>query len=465
MYGLLGTLSREAEHTEFKEPTLAEDIMAEAAYDEAAVIAHESEVSAMQMLQGSAIADHLEDQAAYGEVLLADAGSINKSTVALARESMTLAVVALGGVVSEEYLVSNEAMEASPAQAMEVTNEGVKDVAKKIYAGIKMLFAKIALQIKKLVAKLVVALNGTGKKAEKLLAKFKENKAAKPTKAKFEPEEAEKIIRSTMSVSASSEFDDDSFDTNFKAVVKWSEGFDTDIDAIEAAMKDNAELSVIDAVQGVSPKSIKMAVVKDILKAKGNKSAAKESLASLGKGLGFVAADVTKEQYSDLNVDSGEFAVFLPLFVKGNSVHGALFHTKEAVDVEKLDLGGIANLVSYKNSSYTYMTDAEVTEKSKNSEVMDRGEILATLTDMKTASKDLKKFSDSRLKELDTAMKDINKAASAAPGLAILNRLRTTEHNKIRMFIAGNYISSIFAEAQVTRSRLHLAVAHIDMYK
>jgi uncharacterized protein YbjQ (UPF0145 family) len=101
---------------------------------------------------------------------------------------------------------------------------------------------------------------------------------------------------------------------------------------------------------------------------------------------------------------------------------------------------------------------------AKNTKVLDRADIESGLTDLKTASKDLKAFSDARMKDIDEAMKDIANVAKDDSGNAVINRLRGTEFNRTRMFIAGNYLASIFAVASNAKGELVEYVTHIKQY-
>jgi len=487
-FGLLGTLARESEHTDLgDELTQVEDIAGEAAFDDASEIAREAEMDAAKMIQGLAVADRLEEQADYGEALVAS-GSVDKSAVALARESMCLAITALGGnPTKSDYVVSRESMDDSPVQAMAVTVEGIKSTTKNIYEGIKMLFKKIVNQIKKLVAKLIVAVNRTGKKAEKMLKSFKAEKNKTAKESKLEANISDKLRKSlagylAIGVDFAQSDVEYTLDktvgaenkcvANMKAIAELNDGVSEDVTALDAAMNTkpegdatgtDAESAAIGrAIDATDTKSVTGILMKVMLKGKKSTLTADEIYGALqSKNSGMVkGSDLSSLDPSLPSGVEGNNYVFTPLYAKHNTVHGLVHYVEKVEESDKADARAVMTAIKSATATVDGFSSDNLS-KSEGDKVMAVDKIDALLTSLKPASKKLKTFSDARLKEIDKLNKDIANVAKKKSGFSLLNRFANREYNHVRVFVA----SHIFAKARTDKALLRVAAEHIRMYE
>jgi len=455
--GGMGTISHE------------EDVLATNAFIEAGELAHEAESDYADMVQANVVGAKLDTQAAMVGTMLGKPESITSGTVAMARESMELALVALGGGVSD-YQVSTESMEAAPLQALEVTTEGIKDVAKKIYESIKMVFKKIALTMKKMTAKLVVAMDGTSNLAEKMLASFMK-KGAKLTPQEFDEKTALSIVTRGSAFEVIADTVSDSkyaiyrLTTNLEAVRDYCDLRASDYTALVAAItkltEDNADGDhVVTALKEGSFKSAQYVAASNAAKF------GKAATAFKGLGSGLSELKLSADQLAEVSLPEGATSpVFYPTFVKGSKIHGVVFYVPDVESIDTSNPRELLGSVTFSNASFTAVDEAGLVASAKALKVMTVSEIEKALTVLKPATKALQLFAAARLKDVDRAMKEIDKAAKASSGIAVLNRIAGTEFNKTRMFIAGNYISTIFALAAYYRNEMTTVALHIKQYK
>jgi len=451
-----------------EEMSTVDMVVSDEAYDDAVAIGQEAEVDAAAISQAMSVSDRVVAQEAMVAEMLAKPELITAGTVALARESMDLAMVALGAEsAGSDFRVSIESMESAPVEAMEVTHEGVKDVAKKIYEGIKMVFKKIVLQIKKLAVKLVIAMDGSSAKAASMLKAFEANKDFVPTAKELPEEVATKLIARVGGINVlNSAWGDKGILTaqgNLEAVRTFTESVTGDLETLhkvadaEADGSDAAKL--LAALKSGSFKSFKYQVAQAV--AKGDKA----GLAKIEVGGTAKALKLTNDQLAELNIPEGVVSgsvQFYPTFPKGNKLHGVVFYS---VDVgEDASAAAIVGAIKYSNGTVTALSESDIAKAAKSATVLARDVIVAKLRGFETASKDLKAYSDARMKDVDKAMKDIDTIAKKSDGLAVFNRLAGSELNMSRMFIAGNHISSVLAGASTTRAVLGGIAAHINMY-
>ncbi|MDQ6990596.1 MAG: hypothetical protein Q9M11_02540 [Mariprofundaceae bacterium] len=465
-YGILGQLSTESAGFETTAAlSAADEVLAEQAFAEAGEIATESESTYGNLVQAMAVAGKLEVQAELGESLLIKPETVSVGIAALAHESMVLAQTALGGTTNK-YNVSTEDMLASPVQALEVSVEGIKDTAKKIYEGIKMIFKKIALQIKKLAAKLVVALNGTGKKAEKMLKSFNADKTATATKGKMDEDKATKLLKLEGGKLALGAIAEAKLVENMAAISKANE--DVAADLIKLAAQVTSVVGEIDDTNDAKYREAFQATDFNSAKYKQIKNAVAEGTISGYDLTGGTLYPLTNPQKSDLGLDNSVIDAsikFYPLFWKGNKISGVVNYLETPDDADKNDPRAVVGLYMTKNVTFQGLSDEELTNKAKAYKIMPRASIVTKLAVSKGATKKLKSFSDARVKDIDKAMKAIDKVAKVRSGWAVFNRLANTELNRSRMFIAGNYVSSIFAMANNVRAELAISAANINMYE
>jgi len=408
----------------------------------------------------------------------------------LARESMCLAITALGGDPRQsEYVVSRESMEDSPVQAMAVTVEGIGSTSKKIYEGIKLLFKKIANQIKKMVAKLVVAMNRTGKKAEKMLKNFKNQKDKKPKSSSLEDDVRDKIIKRAGGIFAYA-----SVETNedaYAAYDRMADNIDKVIDDISGNTEDILKLDS-DSIRarittGDREKN-------DIAKAKlaealhidasgiSNKVGSAWANAALKlvtpetvkafEGAAKLRARVESEMKSSSGLSDAEYegAAMVPIYAKGPNLYfSVVYHTDATTErAAELTKDGDNDGAAIESARYTVKNisvDLFSDGSDKSAPVMTPDVITKGLTAMKSSSKKLKTFSDKRMKSMDKVMKVVNDAAKKSSGLTIINRLKDNNANKLRTVVASTFISSIFAMASCEKGLLYTYAQHIDVYE
>ena len=478
-YGIFGQLSTESEKLELGELSLHEDIMADQAFDEAQVLATESASDYMAMEQASAVADRLEAQSDVTAELLEHPEEVNAGTVAMARESMTLALTALGAK-DQDYVVSNESMVASPLHALQVTHEGIGKTTKSIYEGIKMLFKRISLTIKKLAAKLVVMLNRTGKKAEKMLKAFKADKTAHATKSKLEDSDATKIIDRTGGVRALKKPDDKFGDSavevykklavNMKMVKDVNSAYATGVSELKDAVikynNDSANTEKIENLSQITSSALgdmstnkvfdKLVSTNDL-----NINAFITEIESNAKSLTITGRiddlSLTDEYDGD--------PVFYPTYTKGNKIHGVVFYKKKVESGEDNTVLDILNSFKWTNASVSGILDDKLEVEKEKMTVKSREEINTDLTSLKPASTQLKTFADARQRDIETVVKEINKLAKDSGIKTIFKRYESKQATRTRMFVAGNYVASIFAMASTMRAELAAAAMHVSYYE
>lgn len=169
--------------TEEVAPTLTveEVISADMAEEEVQEVATEIASYARAIEDGATVAERLEAQIATESALLTNPEAIAASTVVLAHESMKVTAAILGAEV-QAMDISTEAIEKSPATALEVSIEEKESFLKKVAAKIKAIIAKMMVSIKKLGAKILISVSNLEKKAKALSAKVeKDYKSTKLT--------------------------------------------------------------------------------------------------------------------------------------------------------------------------------------------------------------------------------------------------------------------------------------------
>lgn len=468
--GILGTTSAQEHASGMGAISHEDDVLATDAFIEASELAHESESDYANMVQANVVGAKLDTQAAMADTMLGKPESITSGTVMMARESMELALVALGGGVSD-YQVSTESMESAPLQALEVTTEGIKDVSKKIYESIKMVFKKIALTMKKMAAKLVVAMDGTGKKAKAMAKSFAIDSRGQIA-GKFEEKTALRLVKRNAGFNLlAAEFGGadkvvGALTSNLDVVSAYTQQSIVDYATFTAKVK---ELTDANTSGNIILKAFKDGVYKTISFLTGKKAAE----AGTTKGAKFTGIDgsvtplkLTTDQLDETSVPDGATnVVFYPMFVKGAKIHGVVFFTPEVEDDVDTNSQVLFSLVEYTNTSITAYDDDALEAQGKSLQPMTVGDIEKKLNSLKDASKTVKSFSDARFKDIDRLTKEMDKSAKASSGLSILNSISGKQFNKTRMFVAGNYVSSIFATASHYRNELATVAAHIDQYE
>jgi len=468
--GILGSTSVQATADSVGTISHEDDVLATDAFIEAGELAHESESDYADMVQANVVGAKLDTQAALADTMLGKPESITSGAVMMARESMELALVALGGGVSD-YQVSTESMETAPLQALEVTTEGIKDVSKKIYESIKMVFKKISLTMKKLAAKLVVAMDGTSKKAKAMSKAFAINNSGQIA-GKFEEKTALQLVKRSAGFNLlAAEFGGadkvvGALTANLEVVSEYSKQSIVDYATFTTQVK---KLTSENASGNIIARAFKDGAYKTLAFLTGKKAAE----AGNTKGVNFTGIvggvtplKLTSDQLDESSVPDGATnAVFYPTFVKGAKIHGVIFFTPEVEDDVDTNPRVLFGLIEYTNTSITAYDDDALETQGKSLQPMTAGDIEKKLGSLKDASKTIKAFSDARFKNIDQLTKEMDKSAKAGTGLSILNSISGKQFNKTRMFVAGNYISSVFATAAHYRNELATVAAHIGQYE
>lgn len=463
MYGILG-MNTKSEASSSGELTIESMVLADEEFADAAELVHEHEVETAAMGQAIVMAERLEDQVILGTEAMANPELVTVATAAYARESMQLALAALGGARSD-YEVTTESIQSSPVSSLEVTTEGIKDTAKKIYEAVKNIFKKIGLTIKKLAAKLVVALDGVGKKAEKMLKNIKADSGATASETKLSSKDSSKIMNSLAAVTAlkmalSSKGEPNKvLADNMNAIAKFTDDVGSDITKFEEALagtnKDDKDSDrVTAALAATSFDSVKYQYIKSVSASGGQSGKAPELPGATN------IPDASADKLD--GVDAEGDIRFYPTYAKGKYIHGVVLYAEKIEDDDKDNVASMANKVKYANARWDIT--AEDNFPDEDLKVMSKGELETLLKDLKPASKKLKSFSDARMANIDKVMKQIDKVATKKSGLSMFNRLASSEFNKIRMVAAGNYVASIFAMAAVNKADLRKAAIHWSMY-
>jgi hypothetical protein len=181
LFDEIGTEEAVVETVELGVPTMGiEDILAaEAAEEDMEACAKEITDLEGAVESGYATMATVETQIGIEEALLAKPESIAASTVELSYEGMKITAAILGADV-DALNISTEAMEKSPATALEISVEEkknfVKDIIEKIQKALKIVWAKI----KEFAGKVMLVFSGLEKKAVALQSEIAQLKGEAP---------------------------------------------------------------------------------------------------------------------------------------------------------------------------------------------------------------------------------------------------------------------------------------------
>jgi len=476
-YGLFGTLTRESDKTMLGIGSSTEDdIIADSAYLEAVEITNETANDAVNIAQAIAISDHMDSQRTVIEDIQNN-GQTNVGVAVMTRESMDLAMVALGGSVSTTPMSD---IIAHPASYLETTTEDIGSTLKKVYETIKNVFKRLIMNIKKLAAKVVVFMNNTGKKAEKLHKAFKARKTAVAKESKIDDKD-KKYVEALSGIKS----------INTGLVLKNEESFTpgklkptleilsanvtTLVEEELLAEKDNATLmekfeeykkknstipddsamnSALRLVDGL--KSYRYLTAQNVSRNKKWPSYL-ESSKLVGTSKFFNSKSI--EHVDDLPDDAiPETLTFAPTYVKKGVVHGLWIYAEKLDDDEKENTTAILKSIKYKSGSIDVLENNDLSDVKVP--VLSKDDILKGLSSLKTASKDLKSFSDARFKEIDKLNKMVDKLGTSKYIPNIFQRIAVSNTNRLSMFATGHFVSSIFAAANLYKQ----ALAELTMY-
>jgi len=455
-YGIFGATSKSSEAAQDPETTIESMVMADAAYDEAAELAHEAEVDAIAMAQAEVVAYHLEEQADLATEAAQHPEMINSLAVALARESMVLATAVLGGSVSEEYTVSTESMTSAPVQSMEVTTEGFTSTTKKIYEGIKMFFKRIALSIKKIVVKLVVAMNSSAKKAEKMLKNFRadKNKQTKETKLEGKASEPTAKLDLINKFFKGSGLDATKLSANMEATTEFADKSTKDMDKLKAGIA-----GILKAGDDTTARAEAFVMAFDEMTGAVPKAALNGRAVSLPNANPYGGDEFDDEVPSDA-VDKR--TSIYPVFYKGTTVTAVCFYGTEIDDDDKDSAQAKVNSYKYKVIKLDLAKEADL---PNHVDVWSTSVIETRLGKLKSAGKKIKAIGERRISSVNKLLKAIDKHVSGETGPTFINRYISSEFSRLRMLVANLYIWSALAEVSNVRSELSVVAKHISMYE
>ena len=346
-------------------------------------------------------------------------------------------------------------MTSAPVQSLEVTTEGFKSTAKNIYEGIKMFFKRIALSLKKIVVKLVVAMNGSGKKAEKMLKNFKADKNKRLSETKLEGKASEP----TAKLDLINEFLKDSgldaakLSANMEAITAFADESSEDMDKLKAGIEaylkagdDAAKSSAVDnAINSMSGVVHKAAM-------------------SLGKVALTGANEYAGEEFKDevpSDAVAGRTSIY-PVFYKGTTVTAVCFYGTEIDDEDKDSAQAKVNSYKYKVIKLDLAKEADLPD---HVDVWSTSVIETRLGNLKSAGKKIKAMGEKRIASVNKLLKAIDKHVSGRTGFTFINRYISSEFSRIRMLVANLYISSALAEVSNVRHELSVVAKHISMYE
>jgi len=333
------------------------------------------------------------------------------------------------------------------------------------------LFKKIANQIKKLAAKLVVAMNRTGKKAEKMLKNFKNQKDKKPKSSKIEDSIRDKILKRAGGIIGYAA--SDTSDDFYAAYDKMAAGIDSVLDDIITITKKTSELTLDGVTDAVTTgnkdknRAAKEKIAKELgidassIASKGGSDWAKAALdLAASETVKISDGAMAKKMASELSSASGLSDTEL-----ANSVMVSTLERVAELEKDNDEAGAAIEATHFAVRNFSLDVVEPSGANDETMSVMSVGDIVDMLGAMKSSSKKLKSFSDKRLKDMDKVMKVVNDAAKKSSGLTIINRLKNNNANKLRTVVASTFISSIFAMASCEKGLLYMAAQHMDMYE
>jgi len=325
--------------------------------------------------------------------------------------------------------------------------------------------------MKKMAAKLVVAMDSTGKKAEKMLKNLKAMSKAVAKETKLSEKASKKLNKSVGGYLGLLDGGDafktpalltESLEKNMKALAVMGKDIAEDSQKLSEAMQsDAAKNADNDAarVKATFAAANGVASNKYLLARSIATEASLKMTTALFGGEIMTISDGDRKDALNLDSDVTSFS-FYPTYVRGNNIHGVVIYMEKVDDTESVD--DFLKAYKYKNAQVPGLTDDEL---DKEIPVNTQAALKEALTVLKSASKKLKSFSDARMKDLDAISKAVDKEAKKASGFSFFNSLRDSEITHIRLFAAANFVASIFACAKLNRAILHSVAVHMDMYE
>lgn len=189
-------LSTESQEGTFEEETTSvdvEEVMAqEEELEEFQAIASETEDTLETIEEAEALEEEVEAKIEEQEALLEKPEEVTETDAVVAQEALKYVTDRLGLAIPAA--VSREAAAAAPVDALTVSNEGLKDIAKKIWESIKKAWQIVAANAAKLLDKLIVMIAGVSRNAAALEAKLKAA-GDKPNVDTLDEKETAKVVK------------------------------------------------------------------------------------------------------------------------------------------------------------------------------------------------------------------------------------------------------------------------------
>ena len=386
---------------------------------------------------------HDANDAAFAATMIS--GTTQAAQAVTGKEDITVADVAALAVESNKQMVemfggemeaelSTEDVHASPAASLTMSNEGAKEFLEKVYKAAKLIVAKIVNKLKKLIVKVVVVMDGTNKKAAALLKTVKGSKAAKPSSKLFSESEAKTIIKRGYSP--------------FIIVRPTSTELATGNDIKSYGKNVNTNLTKVLTVVDKYREAFNTADDRATL----NKftTTVTELKEGAEKELGGYVAGLEDD-------------AFISLYSVGSTVRVATFSLpnsdKDATDDEILD-----SIAKFKIAGKTVKLDVFDDIDADKLAVVSKADLESTLGDIVTSSKDIKKFSDARMKEIGKLEKEMDQYAKDSSGSALKNKFAGNAINISRTLVTSLYLDAILAYVSVNRNLLASAKLTASKY-
>jgi len=315
--------------------------------------------------------------------------------------------------------------------AMQISQEGAKDFLKKVVESIKAIFRKVMNAAKKLYVKLVVAMNGTAKKAQKLQKYLdKDLKDATAEKSKFEEKESEKLRKLTIAVDGSN--------ANIFKI--------SDHEKVLAAMGKLVDVrkKYIDDVEALDSNADDFTTKKSALSG------------ALGTDMDNALTSLEILDKDSLESKTNYSASEDKVKVAATSTNGKVLRV---IEVSFDD-----DTVNLKAKTLTVDTSDVSTDKM---DVKDKTAVVNELKQIVTDAKGFGKVKDSAMKFIEKSNKELDKTASkSAEGKFgyVINKLKAGQATMLRDLAVTAALNSVLDNVKLTKAKFHVLSRHAAMY-
>ena len=442
-YGIFGQLATEsADKQAAIEDNIVEEIAAEEAYADALAIESEIVAGVAAMSQAQVAADRVEAQVSHESMLLANPEQINVGCVALSQEALATTALLLGADASVlAPSVSQEAAEANPVSAMQISIENDKNFLTKVIDSIKAIFRKVMNAAKKLYVKLVVAMDGTAKKAKKLKKHIeKDLDGSTKTKNTFDEKKSEKLYKllaiehlDGLTIAGGT----DKISTNT-------------LDSLNKLLEDTTKVTEKEADKAPSDKGDNNTSneAKPTDNAVNNVDNEKADVVK-NKLSSSTMLDISKLEKAFNYSPAGEDTKFFATSYSNTKLHG--------IEVYKDD-------ESYKIKTRTLMAETSNLPTSDLA-VKELGTVGSELDSIINTAKGFKSTKDASMKFITAADKALDKIANSGSKLSyIANKIKAGQATLIRDITVTCALNVVLDEVKYTKAKLASANSHVGMY-